>query len=83
VTSTKSDDKGYVWNDANHTADLTKWFRPSDVTIGTDGAIYIADWYDAVVGGHQMKDEGGYGRIYRITPKGKKLTAPKFDGSNT
>jgi putative membrane-bound dehydrogenase-like protein len=83
VTSTKSDDKGYVWNDANHTADLTKWFRPSDVTIGTDGAIYIADWYDAVVGGHQMKDQGAYGRIYRITPKGKKLIAPKFDDQNT
>jgi glucose/arabinose dehydrogenase len=28
-----------------------KWFRPSDVTIGTDGAIYVADWYDPVVGG--------------------------------
>jgi putative membrane-bound dehydrogenase-like protein len=83
VTSTKSDDKGYVWNDANHTTDLTKWFRPSDVTIGTDGAIYIADWYDAVVGGHQIKDQGAYGRIYRITPKGKKLTAPKIDASNT
>lgn len=83
VTSVKNDDKGYVWNDANHTADLSKWFRPSDVTIGTDGAIYIADWYDAVVGGHQMKDAKGYGRIYRITPKGKNLLAPTIDLSNT
>jgi putative heme-binding domain-containing protein len=83
VTSVKNDNKGYVWNDANHAADLTKWFRPSDVTIGTDGALYIADWYDAVVGGHQMKDQKGYGRIYRITPKGKNLTAPHLDFSTT
>ena len=54
-------------------------FGPADVTIGTDGAIYIADWYDPVVGGHQMKDSIGYGRIYRITPKNKKLANPKID----
>ena len=22
------------------------WFRPVDITLGPDGAIYIADWYD-------------------------------------
>ena len=27
-------------------------FRPSDVCIGPDGAIYVADWFDARVGGH-------------------------------
>ena len=59
-----------------------KWFRPSDVTIGTDGAIYVADWYDPVVGGHQMQDSLGYGRIYRITPKGKNLSSPKIDLNN-
>lgn len=79
LTSVLHDDEGYVWNDARHKADLSKWFRPSDVMIGTDGAMYVADWYDPVVGGHQMKDSIGYGRIYRITPKGKKLTAPKLD----
>lgn len=51
--------------------DKTKWFRPSDVVVGTDGAIYVADWYDGMVGGHRMIDSTGYGRIYRITPKGK------------
>lgn len=70
-------DANYKWDAA--TSDTRKWFRPSDVTIGTDGAIYIADWYDPVVGGHQMNDQKGYGRVYRITPKGKKLKVPKLD----
>ncbi|GEO05201.1 hypothetical protein AAE02nite_28650 [Adhaeribacter aerolatus] len=61
----------------------TKWFRPSDVVIGTDGAIYVADWYDSMVGGHRMTDTTGTGRIYRIAPKGKKLTSPKINLKNT
>ena len=79
VTSLKSDNELYVWNDSAQNADHDKWFRPSDVAIGTDGAIYVADWYDPVVGGHQMQDSIGYGRIYRILPKGKDLKAPKLD----
>lgn len=60
-----------------------KWFRPSDVVIGADGAIYITDWYDSMVGGHRMTDSTGTGRIYRIAPKGKKLTTPKINLKNT
>lgn len=60
-----------------------KWFRPSDVAIGTDGAIYVADWYDSMVGGHRMTDTTGTGRIYRISPKGKKLVNPKINLKNT
>jgi putative membrane-bound dehydrogenase-like protein len=63
--------------------DKTKWFRPSDVVIGTDGAIYVADWYDSMVGGHRMNDTTGTGRIYRIAPKGKKLSAPQYNLKNT
>jgi putative membrane-bound dehydrogenase-like protein len=83
ITSTPEDDKGYFWNDENHQKDQAKWFRPSDVAIGTDGALYIADWYDPVVGGHLMRDSTGYGRIYRIAPKGKKLTNPVIDLKHT
>lgn len=75
-------DEYYVWND-NFEADKRKWFRPSDAVTGTDGAIYVADWYDAVVGGHAMNDKKGYGRIYRISPKGKKLKTPTLDFSTS
>jgi putative membrane-bound dehydrogenase-like protein len=76
ITSVPIDEKGYVWNDSTHQTDLKKWFRPSDVMIGADGAMYIADWYDPVVGGHVMRDEKGYGRIYRITPRGQNPQVP-------
>lgn len=79
ITSLPEDNPAYVWNDSVENNNEKKWFRPSDVTIGTDGAIYVADWYDPVVGGHQMKDKEAYGRIYRIAPKNKRLFAPKID----
>jgi putative membrane-bound dehydrogenase-like protein len=79
ITSLSSDNALYVWNDTAANKHKEKWFRPSDVAIGTDGAIYIADWYDPVVGGHQMQDSTGFGRIYRVTPKNKELKAPMID----
>ncbi|MDG0965586.1 MAG: NPCBM/NEW2 domain-containing protein, partial [Opitutales bacterium] len=58
---------------------LINLFRPSDVCIGPDGAIYVADWFDARVGGHGTRDVGQTGAIYRIAPKGAKLSIPTFD----
>lgn len=58
-------------------------FRPSDVTVGADGAIYIADWTDARVGGHSTLDEAASGVIYRIAPKGFKPVVPKVDFATT
>jgi putative membrane-bound dehydrogenase-like protein len=78
LSSNPTDDPSYQWNNKDFTEDKTKWFRPSDMLIGTDGALYVADWYDAVVGGHQIKDKNAFGRIYRISPKNKKLTTPKI-----
>ncbi len=46
------------------------WFRPSDVCVAPDGSIFVADWYDAGVGGHLMADIER-GRIYRLYAKGQ------------
>ena len=44
----------------------------SDIMVGADGALYIADWYDPMVGGHGAADKQHIGKIYRIAPKGFK-----------
>ncbi|WP_395750144.1 PVC-type heme-binding CxxCH protein [Prosthecobacter sp.] len=45
-------------------------FRPSDVMVGADGALYVADWFDEGVGGHGTRDDAFSGSIYRIATKG-------------
>jgi putative heme-binding domain-containing protein len=54
-------------------------FRPSDVMVGADGALYVADWYDPRVGAHADMDDTCSGTIYRIAPKGFKPVVPKVD----
>ena len=54
------------------------WFRPVDMTAAPDGSVFVADWYDAGVGGHSFRDQTT-GRIYRVVPKGTKAQAPKLD----
>jgi putative membrane-bound dehydrogenase-like protein len=54
-------------------------FRPSDICVGPDGALYVADWTDPRVGGHDTQDEAASGIIYRIAPKGFKSAVPKID----
>ncbi|MEZ6048956.1 MAG: hypothetical protein R3C11_25945 [Planctomycetaceae bacterium] len=51
-------------------------FRPIDVKMGPDGAIYIADWYNPIIqhGEVDFRDERRdhtHGRIWRITYKNK------------
>jgi putative membrane-bound dehydrogenase-like protein len=54
------------------------WFRPVDMTAAPDGSIFVADWYDAGVGGHNFRDQDT-GRIYRVAPKGFKPSIAKPD----
>ncbi|HUE73097.1 MAG TPA: PVC-type heme-binding CxxCH protein [Pirellulaceae bacterium] len=54
------------------------WFRPSDVCVAPDGSLFVADWYDPGVGGHNQQ-EVDRGRIFRVAPPGSKYSVPKFD----
>jgi putative heme-binding domain-containing protein len=56
-------------------------FRPIDVKMGPDGAIYIADWYNPIIqhGEVDFRDPRRdlvHGRIWRVTAKGRPL-APR------
>ncbi|MDQ5979429.1 MAG: hypothetical protein QG602_2403 [Verrucomicrobiota bacterium] len=63
--------------------ELHTFFRPSDVMVGPDGAVFIADWFDPRVGGHQDFDKLTAGAIYRVAPKGFKSVVPQFDLATT
>jgi len=54
-------------------------FRPSDVAVGADGAVYVTDWFDPRVGGHGDMDESCSGTIYRIAPKGFRPRNPNVN----
>jgi putative membrane-bound dehydrogenase-like protein len=64
-----------------HGGDLLRandtWFASSDMTMGPDGALYVADWSDKRTA-HPDPDaewDRSNGRIYRISAKGRKFDA--------
>ena len=63
-------------------------FRPIDVKMGPDGAIYMADWYNPIIqhGEVDFRDprrDHTHGRIWRITAKGRPLAPrPKLVGAS-
>jgi putative heme-binding domain-containing protein len=73
------DGAGYA---ARELAELIKTphvaFRPIDVKMGPDGAIYIADWYNPIIqhGEVDFRDprrDHTHGRIWRVTARGRPL----------
>lgn len=64
-------------------------FRPIDVKMGPDGALYIADWYNPIIqhGEVDFRDprrDHVHGRIWRISPKGLPavFAKPKIVGAS-
>ncbi len=61
------------------------WFRPVDLQLGPDGALYVADFYNRIIGHyevpltHPLRDRER-GRIWRIVYRGadRKTTPPKM-----
>ena len=56
-------------------------FRPTDLEVGGDGALYVSDWQNALIGHmqHNMRDpnrDHTHGRIYRVTYPGRPLLDP-------
>lgn len=61
------------------TTDGDNYFRPDDVCTAPNGSLYVSDWYDGGVGGHAYNDPDR-GRIFRLTPKGKKIARQEKPG---
>lgn len=75
----KKDGAGYTAEIVNIMEGVqNQWFRPSDVCIAPDGSLFVADWYDPGVGGHQVGDLNR-GRIFRLAPPKTPFKIPSYD----
>lgn len=59
------------------------WFRPVDLQLGPDNALYIADFYNRIIGHYEVPlDHPGRdrerGRIWRVVKKDRKPVAADF-----
>ncbi|MBL9138710.1 MAG: c-type cytochrome [Verrucomicrobiales bacterium] len=57
------------------------WFRPVDTTLGPDGALYVADFYNRIIGHYEVPlDHPGRdrerGRLWRLVRRGVPLRPP-------
>ena len=63
-------------------------FRPIEVRMGPDGAMYVLDWYNPIIGHYQASyrhpdRDKEHGRIWRVTWKGgPKITPARLAGAS-
>jgi putative heme-binding domain-containing protein len=62
------------------------WFRPVDLQMGPDGALYVADFYNRIIGHYEVPlnhpgRDHEKGRIWRIVYKGGEKTTPRIDAT--
>ena len=61
-------------------------FRPTDMQFGPDGALYVVDWFNPLIGHmqHNLRDpnrDKTHGRVWRITyPSRPLITPPRIAG---
>ena len=64
------------------------WFRPVDLQIGPDGALWVADFYNRIIGHYEVPlshpgRDRERGRLWRIVPpRGADLAKLKLDGQS-
>lgn len=63
------------------------WFRPVDLKLGPDGAIYVADFYNRIIGHYEVPlthpgRDRERGRIWRIVYRGTGGDVPAPDGAD-
>ncbi len=57
------------------------WFRPVDIKLGPDGALYVSDFYNKIIGHYEVdlkhpQRDKDRGRVWRIVWKGKDGAVP-------
>jgi glucose/arabinose dehydrogenase/azurin len=61
-------------------------FRPVALQFGPDGALYVVDWFNPLIGHMQYsvrdpRRDDAHGRVWRVTAKGRPLAErPRIDG---
>src|SRR6185503_6644302 len=78
----RDEDSGFAGEEIEPIVESTdRNFRPSDIEVGPDGAIYFLDWQNPIIGHmqHHLRDpsrDHTHGRIYRVTWPSRPLLQP-------
>ena len=62
------------------------WFRPVNLKLGPDGALYIADFYNPIIGHYEVPlthpaRDHTHGRVWRVVYRGENASASREAGA--